>query len=261
MIRALSTAATGMQAQEQHLDQIATDMANMNTTAFKRGRTEFQDLMYQTIKEPGGAPGQNQSPVGVQVGSGARVSAQYSVHEQGPTKMTNGMLDVMINGDGFFTVQLPNGQIAYTRDGSFKLDAQGRVVTSGGFPMVPNLQIPPGTQKIQINQQGEVTVVNAQNQEQQIGQIQLVTFINPGALHMAGQNLAMATAAAGAPVQGVPGEGGIGILQQGALEASNVKPTEAVMDMITTQRAYESNARIMTVGDQMWSTTNNIGQR
>ncbi|MBI3543438.1 MAG: flagellar basal-body rod protein FlgG [Deltaproteobacteria bacterium] len=261
MIRALSTAATGMQAQEQHLDQIAHDMANMNTTAYKRGRTEFQDLMYQTIKEPGGTPGQNQSPVGVQVGSGARVSAQYAVHEQGPTKMTNGMLDMLVNGDGFFTVQLPNGQVAYTRDGSFKLDGQGRIVTPGGYPLVPGLQIPPGTQHVGINNTGEVKITTAQNTEQVIGQIQLVTFINPGAMKLVGQNLMIPSSAAGQPVQSIPGENGSGNIQQGALEASNVKPTEAVMDMITTQRTYESNARIMTVGDQMWSTTNNIGQR
>lgn len=261
MIRALSTATTGMQAQEQRLDQIAQDMANMNTTAYKRGRTDFQDLMYQTIKDPGGAPGQNQAPVGVQVGSGSRVAAQYAVHEQGPTKMTNGMLDLAINGDGFFSVQLPNGNVAYTRDGSFKVDAQGRVVTSGGYPIVPALQVPPGTTGVQISTTGEVSAVNAQNQAQEIGRIQLVNFINPGAMKRIGENLSVPTTAAGPPAQGIPGEGGIGTLQQGALEASNVKPTEAVMDMITTQRAYESNARIMTVGDQMWSTTNNIGNR
>lgn len=261
MIRALSTAATGMQAQEQHLDQIATDMANMDTPAYKRGRTEFQDLMYQTIKEPGGAPGQNQTPVGVQVGSGTRVSAQYQVHEQGPSKVTNGMLDMMINGDGFFTVQLPNGQIGYTRDGTFKLDGTGRVVNTAGYPLVPNLQIPSGTQKVTINPQGVVTILTADNQEQQIGQLQLVTFINPAAMHMLGHSLSLPTSAAGAPIQGTPGEAGIGTIAQGSIEGSNVKPTEAVMDMITTQRAYESNARIMTVGDQMWATTNNIGQR
>lgn len=261
MMKALSTAATGMQAQEQRLDQVAHDMANMNTTAYKRGRTDFQDLMYQTIKDPGGAPGQNQAPVGIQVGSGARVAAQYAVHEQGPTKMTNGLLDLMINGDGFFTVQLPNGQVAYTRDGSFKLDGQGRVVTAGGYPMVPNIQVPPGTSAISISGTGEVRVTTAQGQEQGVGQITIVNFINPGAMKRLGESLSIPTAAAGAPAQGVPGENGLGTLLQGSLEMSNVKPTEAVMDMITTQRAYESNARIMTVGDQMWSTTNNIGNR
>ncbi|MBI3558486.1 MAG: flagellar basal-body rod protein FlgG [Deltaproteobacteria bacterium] len=261
MMRALSTAATGMQAQEAKLDQIAHDMANMNTTAYKRGRTEFQDLMYQTIKDPGGAPGQNQTPVGIQVGSGTRVAAQYYVHEQGPTKMTGGLLDMMVNGEGFFSVQIPSGQIAYTRDGSFKLDSTGRMITSGGYPLVPAIQIPPGTSSISISGTGEVKVISAQNTESTIGQIQLVNFLNPGAMKKVGENLSIPTTAAGPPTQGTPGEAGIGSILQGALEASNVKPTESVMDMITTQRTYESNARIMTVGDQMWSTTNNIGQR
>jgi flagellar basal-body rod protein FlgG len=261
MIRALSTAATGMQAQEAKLDQIASDMANMNTTAYKRGRTEFQDLIYQTIKEPGGQPGQNQAPVGVQVGSGTKVSAQYSVHEQGPVKITNGLLDLMINGEGFFSVQMPNGQVAYTRDGSFKMDGQGRLATANGYLLIPNIQIPPGSTSVTISGDGQVRVTGQNpTEEQVVGQVQLMSFLNPGAMRKIGENLSQPTTAAGPPVQGVPGEAGLGSIQQGALEASNVKPTEAVMDMITTQRTYESNARIMTVGDQMWATTNNIGK-
>lgn len=261
MMRALSTAATGMQAQEQKLDQISHDLANMNTTAYKRGRTEFQDLMYQTIKDPGGIAGQNQAPVGVQVGSGVKTAAQYAIHEQGSVKITNGMLDLMINGDGFFTVQMTNGQVGYTRDGSFKMDSQGRLVTSGGSALIPNIQIPQGTANVTIQPNGEVRVTNSMGKEQQIGQIQLVAFLNPGAMKLIGENLSTPTSASGPPVQGNPGEAGIGSLQQGAVEGSNVKPTEAIMDMIVTQRTYESNARIMNVGDQMWSTTNNIGSR
>lgn len=260
MLRSLSTAATGMQAQEAKLDQISNDLANMNTNAYKRGRTEFQDLLYQTIKDPGGAPGQNQAPVGVQVGSGAKVSAQYAIHEQGPVKITNGLFDLMINGDGFFSVQMPNGQVAYTRDGAFKLDSQGRVVNNNGYQLIPALQIPQGTAGVQINSQGQVITSNAQGQEQNIGAIQIVNFLNPGAMKRIGENLSVPTTASGAPVQGIPGENGLGSLQQGAIEGSNVKPTEAIMDMIATQRTYESNARIMSVGDQMWSTTNNIGK-
>lgn len=260
MIRALSIAATGMQAQEARLDSTATDMANMNTTAYKRNRTEFQDLMYQQVKEPGGEAGVNQAPVGIQVGSGVRVSAQYSVHEQGPTKMTNGMLDMLINGDGFFTVQLPNGQIAYTRDGSFKLDSSGRVVNPSGYPLIPAIQVPSGSMGITITNQGEVRAIS-QTGDQTIGQLTVVNFINPGALRKQGENIMLATTASGPPVQGQPGENGLGTIQQGAVEGSNVKPTEAVMDMITTQRTYESNARVMSIGDQMWSTTNNIGNR
>lgn len=261
MLRALSTATTGMQAQEAKLDQVANDLANMNTTAFKRGRTEFQDLLYQTVKDPGGIPGQNQAPVGVQVGSGAKVSAQYSIHEQGPVKITSGLFDIMINGDGFFSIQQPNGQVGYTRDGSFKLDSQGKLVTSNGHPVIPAIQIPSGTAGVTITPQGEVRVMSSQGQESSVGQLQIVSFLNPGAMRQVGDNMVVATTASGAAVQGNPGENGLGSLQQGALEASNVKPTEAIMDMITAQRAYESNARIMTVGDQMWSATNQIGNR
>lgn len=258
MIRALDTAATGMQAQEAKLDQISNDMANMNTTGFKRGRTDFQDLMYQTIKDPGGTPGVNQAPVGVQVGSGVKVAAQYSIHEQGPAKVTNGMFDMLINGEGFFAVQMPNGQIAYTRDGSFKMDAQGRILNSQGFPLIPSLQIPSGTAAVNILGNGEVRITSSEGQEQQVGQIQLVNFLNPGAMRRIAGNLSQPTEASGPPVQGVPGEGTMGNIQQGAVEGSNVKPTESIMDMITTQRTYESNARVMTVGDQMWSTLNNV---
>lgn len=260
MLRALSTATTGMQAQEARLDQISHDLANMNTNAYKRGRTEFQDLLYQTVKDPGGAPGQNQAPVGVQVGSGTKVSAQYAIHEQGPVKITNGLLDMMINGDGFFSVQLPNGQVGYTRDGAFKLDSEGRVVTNSGYQLIPAIQIPQGTAGITITSQGNVRTTNAQGQEGTIGQIQIVNFLNPGAMRRVGENIQIPTTASGAPVQGAPGDNGLGSLQQGAIEGSNVKPTESMMDMIATQRTYESNARIMTVGDQMWQATNNIGK-
>lgn len=258
MIRALSTAATGMQAQEQKLDQIAHDLANMNTTAYKRGRTEFQDLMYQTIKDPGGVPGQNQAPVGVQVGSGTKVAAQYSVYEQGPVKVTNGLFDLMINGEGFFALQQTNGQIAYTRDGNFKMDTERRLVNSNGLPLVPNIQIPQGTAGVTITNSGEVRALNNEGAETVVGRVEIVNFLNPQAMRKLGDNMVAATSASGPPTQGVPGENGLGSLQQGAIEASNVKPTESIMDMITTQRTYESNARIMTVGDQMWSTTNGI---
>lgn len=261
MMRALSTAATGMQAQEQRLDQIAHDLSNMNTTAYKRGRTEFQDLMYQNIKDAGGVPGQDQAPVGVQVGSGTKVAAQYAVHEQGPVKVTNGLLDMMINGDGFFQVQMQNGQVGYTRDGAFKLDSQGRLVTSGGQLLIPTVQIPQGSAGVTVTPSGEVRVLSNQGGENTIGKIEIASFLNPEAMRRVGDNLSAATSASGPAVVGAPGEAGLGSLQQGALEASNVKPTEAIMDMITTQRTYESNARIMTVGDQMWSTTNNIGSR
>ncbi|MGE4232171.1 MAG: flagellar basal-body rod protein FlgG [Bacteriovoracia bacterium] len=259
MIKALSTASTGMHAQETRLDQIASDLANLNTTGYKRGKADFQDLLYQNLKESGGGP--NQNPVGVQVGSGARVAAQYAVFDQGPVKQTNGMLDFLINGDGFFVVQRPTGEISYTRDGSFKLDNQGRVVTTDGHPMIPNIVVPQGASGLMVSPQGEVKAVTPPSTEQVIGQIQIVNFINPEGLRKIGNNQVVATTASGPPVQGNPGENGLGLIMQGALEGSNVKPTESIMDMIATQRTYESNAKIMGVADQMWSTTNNIGNR
>jgi len=260
-MRTLSTATTGMQAQEQKLAQIANDMANMNTTAYKRGRTDFQDLMYQQIKEAGGQPGAGQVPVGVQVGSGVKVAGQYQIHEQGPTKITGNNMDVSVNGDGFFQVQVEGGQTAFTRDGSFKLDSSGRFVTNSGYLLVPAIQLPPNSMNLSIGTNGEVRVTTSNNQEIQVGQIKLYSFLNSEGMRAAGRNLMQPTTASGPPVEGVPGENGMGLCQQGALEGSNVKPTEAVMDMITTQRAYESNARIMGVSDQMWATTNNIGNR
>lgn len=261
MIRALSTAATGMQAQEMRLDQLASDMANMNTSGYKRGRTEFQDLMYQNLKEPGGQPGQSQVPVGTQVGSGVRVAAQYAVHEPGPVKITNGLFDMLINGEGFFSVQLPNGQIAYTRDGSFKMDANGQLVTASGYPLIPQIQIPPNSAGVTITSTGEVRVLSHQGGEQTVGQVEITNFLNPASMQKLGENLWRPSVASGAATRGIAGENGLGTVQQGALEGSNVKPTEAIMDMITTQRTYESNAKIMTVSDQMWATTNNIGNR
>ncbi len=260
MMRAISTATTGMQAQESKLDQIANDMANMNTNAYKKGRTEFHDLMYQTIKEPGRGPAGLDTPVGVQVGSGSRVAAQYFVFEQGPTQVTNGLFDVAISGDGFFAVQRPDGQIAYTRDGNFTLDGQGRLVNKSGFPVVPPIQVPQGTTGVVIAPNGEVKVTDSKNQEQVVGQISLVSFINPSALKSIGGNLLEPSSAAGPAVQGTPGENGMGGLQQGALEASNVNPTESVMSMIKAQRVFEGNAKIGTTADQMWQSINNIAK-
>lgn len=261
-MRSLDIAATGMKAQEMQLDQIANDMANMNTTAYKRGRTEFQDLMYQTIKDPGGGTeGVDRAPAGIQAGSGVKVAAQYAVHEMGPSRQTGGHLDVLINGEGFFAVQLPNGQIGYTRDGSFKMDSQGRILTANGYPMVPAIQIPPNSTNVKISNSGVVSITTPQGQDANIGQMQIASFINPTGLRLIGENLMVPTVASGQPVQGNPGDGVLGYVQQGALESSNVKPTEAVMDMIKTQRTYETNAKIMNVADQMWSTTNNIGTK
>ncbi len=250
-----------MKAQEAQLDQISNDMANMNTTAYKRGRTEFQDLMYQTIREPAGEAALDRSPVGVQVGTGVKVGAQYSIHENGASKSTGGNLDLMVNGEGFFAVQLPNGQIGYTRDGTFKMSPQGQILSTNGYAMVPGITIPPNSTGIKISPQGAVSVSTPTGGDNVVGQIQLVNFINPSGMRRVGDNLMVPTAASGTPQQGNPGDGVLGYVQQGFLETSNVKPTEAIVDMIKTQRTYETNAKIMNVADQMWATTNNVGAK
>lgn len=260
-MRSLDIASTGMKAQEMELDRIANDMSNMNTTAYKRGRTEFQELMYQTIREPGMENGVDRAPVGIQAGTGVRVGAQYAIHEMGATKPTGGHLDLMINGEGFFAVQLPNGQIGFTRDGSMKMNAQGQVLSNGGYPLVPAINVPPNSTNVKISPSGVISVTTPEGQENNIGQIQIVSFVNNNGLKKLGENLMVPTPASGQPTQGNPGDGVLGYVVQGSLESSNVKPTEAVMDMIKTQRTYETNAKIMNVADQMWSTTNNIGTK
>lgn len=257
-MRALDTAATGMKAQEMKLDQIAVDMANMNTVGYKQQRTEFHDLMYQTIKDPGGEGGTNQAPVGIQTGAGVATVAQYSIHDMGPAQVTNNKLDLMINGDGFFQVQTPGGQVAYTRDGSFKTDAQGRILTTGGMQLIPPIQIPANITSVKIDPQGMVSGMTSNGQDQQLGQIQIANFVNPSGTRKVGGNLFMPTVASGPPIQGNPGDGVLGTIQQGMLEGSNVRPTEAIMEMIKTQRGFETNAKITGVVDQMWATVNNM---
>lgn len=260
-MRSLDIASTGMKAQEMELDRIANDMANMNTTAYKRGRTEFQDLMYQTVREAGMENGVDRTPTGIQAGTGVKVGAQYSIHEMGAAKPTGGNLDLMINGEGFFAVQLPNGQIGFTRDGTFKMNAQGQVLSGGGYPVVPAINIPPNSQNLKINPQGQVSVTTPEGQENVVGQMQIVSFVNTNGLKKLGDNIMVPTPASGQPQQGNPGDGVLGYVVQGSLESSNVKPTESVMDMIKAQRTYETNAKVMNVADQMWSTTNNIGTK
>ena len=259
MMKSLSTAATGLQAQAANIDRISSDLANVNTDGYKRSRTEFQDLMYETTKEPGGSIGaSSQSPVGVQTGNGVRVGTTHKIFEQGPSRMTYHPYDLLIEGKGFFPVQMPNGEIAYTRTGAFHLDAQGRVQTSGGALLVPQITIPPNALNINISPMGEVKAMLPNNGEAVLGQIQLVTFTNEQGLAAVGSSLYRPTLASGQPLQGVPGDNGLGVLQQGALEGSNVNVANSMVDMITTQRAYEMNTKVMGVADQMMGATANI---
>ena len=260
MMRSLATAATGMEAQQITIDTIANNLANVNTTAFKRSRANFHDLLYQTLR----APGQSSTtgtvvPTGIQIGAGARVSNVEKMFNEGAVRITNRSMDMMVMGEGFFRIQRDDGSIAYTRDGSFKLDAGGRIVTADGFPMVPEIIVPPGVthDRVQIGLDGVVSVrIEAETQE--IGSIQLANFINPAGLDSLGRNLYGATQASGEPVVSKANTNGFGALGQGELEASNTNIVEEMVNMITGQRAYEINSKMITTGDQMLQETNSI---
>jgi flagellar basal-body rod protein FlgG len=259
MIRALSAAATGLEAQSANIERISNDLANVNTDAYKRGRIEFKDLMYETIKEPGEQLGvASQTPVGVQRGMGVKVGGAHKIFDQGPAKMTNNQLDLMIEGTGFFPLQMPNGEVAYTRTGAFHRDVAGKVVLSNGARLLPEITIPPNALGVQISPAGEFKAFLPGGQEAVIGQVQLVTFINEEGLSAQGSGVYKATQASGAPLQGVPGENGLGLVTQGALEGSNVNVANSMVDLIATQRAYEMNTKVMSVADQMMGATTNI---
>jgi flagellar basal-body rod protein FlgG len=259
MIRSLTTAATGLEAQQANIERISNDLANVNTDAYKRSRNEFQDLMYETVKEPGGSLGAgSQSPVGVQIGMGVKVGAAHKIFEPGPARMTYHPYDFMIDGKGFFQVQLPNGETGYTRAGAFKLDSQGRLTLSSGAQLIPQITIPANSLNVTVSQAGEVKAVMPGNEETVIGQIQLVNFQNEEGLVAQGNSIYKPSLASGAPIQALPGENGMGFLQQGALEGSNVNVANSMVDMISTQRGYEMGTKVMGVVDQMWGATANI---
>lgn len=259
MIRALNTAATGLEAQQANIERLSNDLANVNTDGYKRSRNEFQDLMYETIKEPGGALGAGtNSPVGVQTGLGVKVGAAHKIMEQGPARMTYHPYDLMIEGRGFFPVQLQNGEVAYTRTGAFHIDAQGRLQLSNGSQLVPQVTIPSNALNVTVSPSGEVKAALPTGEEAVLGQIQLVTFQNEQGLNAQGEGLYKPSAASGAPIQALPGENGMGLIQQGALEGSNVNVANSMVEMIATQRAYEMGTKVMGVADQMWGMTANI---
>ncbi len=259
MIRALSAAATGLEAQQAKIENIANDLANVNTDGYKRSTTEFHDLMYETIKEPGGSLGAaTQSPVGVQVGMGVKVGAAHKNFEVGPAKMTYNPYDLMIEGPGFFPVLTPQGESVYTRNGAFHIDSQGVLQLSNGAKIVPQITVPVNALNIVISHSGEVKAMLPGSGETILGQIQLVNFQNERGLSAMGDGLYRMTLASGAPVQALPGENGMGQIQQGALEGSNVNVANSMVDMISAQRAYEMGTKIMGVADQMLGATANI---
>jgi flagellar basal-body rod protein FlgG len=260
MLRSLFTAATGMTAQQQHIDVISNNLANVNTTGFKRGRADFQDLLYQTLRVPGAASSnQTEIPTGIQVGLGVRTAAVQRLFLEGDFQQTQNQLDIAIDGAGFFQIQRPDGEISYSRAGSFKLDSQGRVVNSDGFPLEPEITIPSDTVSITVGTDGTVSVLQAGSATpQQVGQIQLTNFPNPAGLSGQGRSLLQRTTASGDPITGAPGEGGLGGLSQGVLEISNVSVVEEMVNLISGQRAYEINSKAIQASDEMLQTAANL---
>lgn len=244
---------TGLTAQDTRLATISNNLANVSTVGFKKDRAVFQDLLYQIQRQPGSQSSQsNQLPSGLQVGTGVRAVATHKIFTEGSMQVTQRPLDVAINGKGFFQILMPDGSTAYTRDGEFQLNSDGQVVTSGGLPLQPAITLSQGSGVLTIGKDGIVTVNDqATNQPTQIATLQLVDFINPSGLEGIGDNLYRETAASGAAQTGTPGQTGFGSLEQGSLEASNVSVVEELVDMITTQRAYEMNSKAVSAADQM----------
>lgn len=253
MIRSLWTAKTGLEAQQFNVDVISNNLANVSTNGFKRQRAVFEDLIYQVIRQPGAQSSQlNQVPSGLQVGTGVRPVATARIFTTGNLQNTGNSLDVAINGQGFFQVLLPDGTTAYTRDGAFQQDNQGNIVTSSGYPIQPGITIPPNTITITIGNDGTVTaLVAGSGTPTQVGTVQLANFVNPAGLQSRGENLFLETASSGAPQVNQPGTNGLGTLNQGSVETSNVSVTEELVNLITAQRAYEINSRSIQASDQM----------
>jgi flagellar basal-body rod protein FlgG len=260
MMKALSTAASGMSAQETYVNTISNNIANVNTVGFKRGRTEIDDLNYETIQEPGARSSASTNyNVGTQVGSGARVSAIRKEFTMGSPQITNNPFDLMVNGEGFFGIIMPNGELKFTRDGSFNVDAQGVLVNKQGYKVYPGFNFPPNTSSVMIAENGKAEAfVKGQTEPTNIGQIPVFTFVNPVGLKSSGSNLYQISLSSGQPVQAIAGVSNAGVIMQGALEASNVSPMTEMTDLIRAQRAYEMNSKVMGVADQMMQTINNV---
>jgi len=260
MMRALWSAASGMAAQELNMDVLANNLANVNTTGFKKSRVDFQDLIYQTLRAAGTSEAQGaQVPTGIQVGLGTHPAAVSKLFTQGDLQMTGNKLDVAIEGAGFLQVIMPDGGTAYTRDGALKMDSQGRLVTADGYALDPEITVPAEATEIAIGSDGTVSALLAgQNQPQQLGQIQLAKFLNAAGLQALGRNLLKPTAASGDAQAGTPGLEGLGTLRQGSVETSNVSIVEEMVNMIVAQRAYEVNSKSIQSADQMLSIANSL---
>jgi flagellar basal-body rod protein FlgG len=262
MLRSLYTAASGMTAQQLNLDNIANNLANSSTAGFYQRRLAFSDMIYQSVVMPGSAATQQTTNAGLQVGLGVRPTTTETIQTQGDFNATGNPLDLAISGGGFFQILLPNGQTGYTRAGSFHPDAQGNIVTADGNPLQPAVTVPPDATNIAIGSDGTVSVTQpGQTQATQVGSIQLALFVNPGGLNSSGNNIFLATTASGDPIVGNPGGAeGIGTLQQGMLEQSNVSVVDQFVQMIVAQRSYESNSRVVKAADEMLQQLNQLSQ-
>jgi flagellar basal-body rod protein FlgG len=262
MLRALHTAASGMEAQQLNIDTIAHNLANINTSGFKFRRAQFQDLLYQNMRQAGASnTATTEIPVGLQVGLGTKPVASEIIFTQGDFAATNNALDMVIQGHGFFQVLQANGQIAYTRNGNFHLNRDGNIVTSDGDLLDPQINIPQDQTSITIGSDGTVSVQQAnQTQAQQVGRIELALFQNPSGLENIGKSLFMPTQSSGEATTGTPGENGLGTLMSGYVEQSNVSVVEEMINMIVSQRAYEANSKVIRTADEMFTQANNIAQ-
>jgi flagellar basal-body rod protein FlgG len=261
-MRALSIAATGMAAQQTNVETIANNLANMNTTGFKQQRAEFQDLLYQNIQTPGAQTSDQgtYAPNGIQIGAGVRTAAIYRVTTQGDLQSTSNPYDVAIQGSGYFRIQQADGTDAYTRSGNFSLSPQGQLITQDGLVVQPGIAIPQNTLSVQVNAQGQVNAtVAGNNTPQTVGQLELTRFPNEAGLNAIGNNLLLETPASGSPQAGVPGSTGYGTVQQGYLETSNVNSVDEITALITAQRAYEMNSKVISAADQMLQQTARLG--
>lgn len=260
-MQALNTAATGMLAQQLNVEVMSNNIANLTTTGFKRQRAEFQDLLYLNVRRPGATSSDIGTivPSGIQVGVGVKTGAVYRILEQGQLQFTQNPLDLAIDGDGYFNVLLPSGETAYTRAGSFALNDQGTIVTPDGFTVQPGINVPNDAISIEINRNGAVFVkLDGQNALQQVGQLTTSIVANPGGLDAIGDNLLLVTEASGPALDSVPGDIGYGTIEQGALESSNVNIVSEITDLITAQRAYEMNSKVISTVDEMYNTLNQI---
>jgi len=259
MINSLYTAATGMWSQQFKMDTVSNNIANVDTAGYKKVKAEFQDLIYSYSKNAGAATAQNSTtPTGIYVGHGVRLAATTKIFTQGNIENTGNALDLAISGDGFFQIQLQDGRIAYTRDGQFKIDNQGRVVTANGLMLAPAINVPQNAVSLTISPDGIVSAELADGTIQELGNITLTRFVNPAGLKSIGDNLYVATNASGDPIEGTPGQDGFGTIMQGYVEKSNVDVVKEMVDMITAMRAYEFNSRSIMTADQMLQTASNL---